>query len=211
MFADFYEWLKFLKLISREVDYDWYIKSHPDASCETLDVIQELFGNNEQIKIVPSSTSHFQLVDEGVNYAFTAHGSVGHEYAMMGVKVVNAAFNPHIAYNFNYHAKNIEDYKYAIKNLRNLNIHICKDEIYEFYYMRYFYVFSDNIVFYSYKSALKKIATDNVSIVRLFLNEIGTVRHNEIIKHIKGFLTSEKRNYFEYSKSLASEKDENFV
>ena len=202
MFPDFYEWLKFLEKMSSEVKYDWYIKTHPDASCETIDIIHKLFGQHTKIKIVPSNISHFQLVEEGVNCAITAHGSIGHEYAMMGVKVINAAFNPHIAYNFNYHAKNIVDYEYAIKNLIKLDIRICKNEIYEFYYMRYFYTFSDSIVFNSYRKISEKLITDNLSVFYLFLNEFNLEKHIETIRHINNFLTSTKAHYFEYLRRL---------
>ena len=30
LFVDFYEWLIFLRDISLNTDYDWYIKTHPD-------------------------------------------------------------------------------------------------------------------------------------------------------------------------------------
>ena len=43
-FPDFYEWLKFLSKLSKETDYEWYIKTHPKTFLENkidgLEVIE---------------------------------------------------------------------------------------------------------------------------------------------------------------------------
>ena len=59
-----------------------------------------------KIILIPDTTSHHQLIEEGINTVITVYGSIGIEYAIKNITVVNASLNnPHISYNFNIHLK----------------------------------------------------------------------------------------------------------
>ena len=141
IFTDFYEWLVFLGRMSEKTDYDWYLKIHPDPLPGTYDIIEEILSQFPKITVIPHETSHHQIVKEGIDFVLTCFGSVGHEYPALGVQVINAAYNPHIAYDFNWHAKSIEEYEHYLLNLDSLKKEIDINEIYEFYYMNYYYIY----------------------------------------------------------------------
>lgn len=199
IFTDFYEWLVFLGQMSEKTDYDWYLKIHPDPLPGTYDIIEEILSKFSKIVVIPHETSHHQLVKEGINFVLTCFGTVGHEYPVLGVQVINAAFNPHIAYNFNWHPKSIEEYEHYLLNLGRLEKEIDINELYEFYYMNYYYVPADDLFLRSHKESLndpyvkQKVRS---GIYRYFLDQLTEEKHQEIINNIQKYIESGKSHYF---------------
>ena len=135
-FVDFYEWLTFLAKLSKKTDYDWYIKLHPDPMPGTYKTVKKIIRKYPKIKIIPHSTSHHQLVKEGIDFVLTVYGSVSYEYPLLGIPVINAGLNPTMAYGFNYYAQNKKKYKDILFNLAKLKAKkINKDHVYQSYYM----------------------------------------------------------------------------
>ena len=149
IFNDFYDWVDFLGKKSENTNYEWYIKFHPmefKANKKTSEYFLKKYKN---LNLIDRDISHSQLIHEGISFVLTVYGTIGLEYAYFGIPVINAANNnPHKAYNFNYHAKNTQDYNNAIDNFESLNLNYDKNQIYEYFYMRYlnsFYLFEDEI------------------------------------------------------------------
>jgi len=147
LFPDFYDWIHFLLKEAEQTEFEWYIKPHPcvwDEKAGTINaqnsgIIEELKAKYKFLKWLKPQTSNRQLVDEGISTVFTVYGTAGHEFAYLGVPVVNAGDNPHIAYSFNFHPSTIEEYSYLISCADKLKIHVQKQEIDEYCYMNYFY------------------------------------------------------------------------
>ena len=95
-------------------------------------------------KMVNPETSYHQLRSEGIDFALTCYGTVGHELPLLGFTVINASYNPHIAFNFNVTARSQVEYE---KILRNINDHrllnINNDEVYRFYFIHHQIVQND--------------------------------------------------------------------
>ena len=188
LFSDFYEWLEFLGEKSQSDKYDWYIKSHPDCDNWTISIINKYVERFPKIKIVNSETSFIQLKDEGLNFALTCHGTIGHECPLLNIQVINADLNhPHIAYNFNWSPKSIKEYDQIINNLENLNLKINSKEIYQFYYMYKKHQSKDDLIFKSYKDA-KRLEKNNKNILNIFLEEADKKRHEDIVKNISNLI-----------------------
>jgi hypothetical protein len=147
LFTDFYEWLTFLGSISLETDYEWYLKPHSDYLPGTIEVLQEFTKAFPLFKIIDPKVSWHQLKDEGATFALTCYGSIGHELPLLGWKVINASYNPHIAYKFNWHANDKAHYKELLKNLANLSEIQEIEKIYEFFYVHKKLVSEDNFFF----------------------------------------------------------------
>lgn len=149
IFPDFYEWLDFLGKISEETDYDWYIKTHPDYLPGTKEIIDSFVIKYPKFTLLPANASHHQIISEGIAVVLTVYGTIAFEYAALGIPVINASQNnPHIAYDFNLHAKNVEDYRLLLMGLNHLEFTIDRQQVYEYYFMRYIYnteeLFFDN-------------------------------------------------------------------
>lgn len=201
IFTDFYEWLVFLGKMSEKTDYDWYLKIHPDPLPGTYDIIEEILSQFSKIAVIPHETSHHQLVKEGIDFVLTCFGSVGHEYPVLGVQVINAADNPHVAYDFNWHAKSIEEYEHYLLNLGSLKKEIDLSEIYEFYYMNYYYVYADDLFLRSHKESLNDPYVKQKwrsGIYRYFLDQLTEGKHREIINNIQKYIESGKSHYFSH-------------
>ena len=177
-FPDFYLWIDFLGKISNEKsnDYDFYIKNHPNLGNKyekyqkyTEKFVNQLIKKYPKIKKIPNDTSHHQIISGGINYVLTVYGSVGIEYAYLGIPVINASRNnPHINYNFNLNPKNQREYIKILSNLKKKKFEINKKEVLECYFMKHFFC-DENWLFDNYKVFMNKIGGyHNIHTIRLY-------------------------------------------
>ncbi|HEV7869244.1 MAG TPA: hypothetical protein VGO90_16265 [Chthoniobacteraceae bacterium] len=142
LFADHYEWTCWLFERAAQSGCDWYAKPHPNSAhdkgkAQLNDrVIGELKARFPHIHFLPPSVSNRQLIEEGVHAVFTGYGTVGHEFAFVGIPVVNAGDNPHINYGFNFHPRSIAELGELVDNAGELSLSIDPEEVAEFAYMR---------------------------------------------------------------------------
>jgi len=199
-FVDFYEWLEYLGAISRECDYDWYIKIHLDPLPGTMDVVSAFLRRYPHITLIPNDSNPHQLAKEGLNFVTTIHGSVGHEYPALGVQVLNAGFNPHIAYDFNLHARSLEEYEYYLRNLHTLSKPIRIKEMYEFYFVHYRLCKSDDLLFPSFLAHCLSLPAHKLSAsiaFNAFLSECSQEKHEKAVVIINEFIDSKRHHMFE--------------
>ena len=83
IFNDFYDWFDYLSNFAKKTEYDWYVKTHPDFKVETQDIVKRFLRKYNHIRLVPPSTSHHQLINEGINCVITVHGTISWEYAFL--------------------------------------------------------------------------------------------------------------------------------
>lgn len=199
LFLDFYDWLRYLGSIAERTNYDWYLKVHPDPLPGTLETIREILAEFPKITLIPHTTSHLQLAREGIDFALTVYGSVGHEYPALGVQVINAAYNLRVAYDFNWHPKSREEYEYYLLNLDKLHKEIRLEELYEFYYMYHFYTYADDLVLESYRQFVADLTAEQRSgsaAYEYFLGRLTEGKHQAIIAAMGAFIESGKPYYF---------------
>lgn len=138
-YPDFFEWLEFLGNFSRENrDLEWYIKVHRDRSPIEEQITLEFLNRYSHISWVDPEVSFHQLAQEGLSVAITCHGSIGHELPLLGVPVLNCAYNPHIAYDFNLHALSIQEFRPKFYDCIYSRTKIDEKQLYEFYYVHNF-------------------------------------------------------------------------
>ena len=162
LFPDFYEWLIFLFEISKETNYDWYIKDHPPyeklkyikSQKETYRSTKELLKKYNNITYIEPTVSHNQIIKNGIDFVFTIYGSVGYEYAYNNIPVLTATPNsPYSLSNFTVNSDTIEDYKYKIKNLYKFKIQINQQEVIIFNYINAIF-YDQNSIFEEFMSFL---------------------------------------------------------
>lgn len=194
LFPDFYEWIDFLGRYSKNVDYNWYIKTHPDVIPENDIILQSFVQKYPKFNILPKDASHHQIIAEGIDCALTTYGTIGFEYAALGVTVINASVNnPHIAYNFNLHPKSIEEYRCALNNIKKIKVDIDINEVYEYYFMRFVYN-TQNIFFDNYQFFLDSVGgymnQFKSSSYRYWVERIRPEKHDNLKKSIANFIES---------------------
>lgn len=194
LFPDFFCWLEFLGELSTTTDYDWYIKTHPDYRTGTMEVIEQFLSRYPKFRMLPPSSSHHQIISEGIDVALTCHGTIGFEYAALGVPVINASVNnPHIAYNFNLHPRTIEEYREALLNLENINLDIDKSEVFEFYFMRHLFN-TENLFFDNYVKTIEELggysAQFSPMIYDKWTQEFSSDKHKRVQDSLAFFVES---------------------
>ena len=194
IFPDFYEWLDFLGKTSEETDYDWYIKTHPDYLPGTMEIIKTFVARYPKLTLLPSDASHHQIIAEGIDVALTVYGTIAFEYAALGVPVINASQNnPHIAYDFNLHAKDAEDYRRLIHGIQEMNFPIEVSSVYEYYFMKNLF-FSWDIFFKSFDSTVSGLGGYNNLFTALvydrWLQEWNQDAHEIIMDRLTSFVRS---------------------
>lgn len=145
LFTDFHEWLNFiLDQAKSKKNVNFYVKEHPNALPENKEIVDEF--KNEYLKynnifFIESSVSNNIIAQKKPLAIFTFYGTIAHEFAFLGIPVINAGINPHYNYNFNYNPKNISQYLEFINDIENISLPPKYDriEILEFYYMHYMY------------------------------------------------------------------------
>jgi hypothetical protein len=200
LFPDFYEWLYFLGEISEKTDYDWYIKTHPDFLPGNIPIIEEFIGKYPKFTLIPSDTSHLQLIEEGINYGLTVYGTIGFEYAALGIPVINATLcNPHVRYGFNIHPRTIDEYEKILMDLPSQKLEIDINEVYEYYFMAFIHNNTNNWLFRDYEGFAKEIggyANQFGSIsYEVFLREFAMERHEQTVRFLKEFVDSKEYRF----------------
>jgi hypothetical protein len=213
-FPDFFEWLTFLGELSEVTDYDWYIKTHPDFLPGTKEIIDGLVAKYPKFTLLPSDSSHHQIIAEGIDLALTTFGTIAFEYAALGVPVINASpNNPHIAYDFNLHAKTIEEYRSMLLNLDRLTLKIEKEKVHEYYFMRHIFN-TEDIFFDSYDRALDDLGGYygqlTPEVYDRWLEDWSPDRHQAIIAAIRRFIGSGdfRMDYRHYGREFTVESIE---
>lgn len=202
LFPDFWEWLEFVGEFSESSECEWYLKSHPDVLPGNLEILGDFCNRYKNFRLLAAETSHHQIISEGISAALTVYGTIGFEYAALGVPVINASTNnPHIAYGFNYHPKNVAEYTILLKSIPHLAAISHENEIQEYYFMRHLYRQGN-----PYIRDLQKILESlggyksrfSPAIYSVFLSQVTSKRHSSTLKALRAFVDSgEHRLYFD--------------
>lgn len=208
IFPDFYEWIDFLGRMSEVTEYDWYIKTHPDYLPGTMEVILDFIKRYPRFTLLPAEASHHQIIAEGIDVALTVYGTIAFEYAALGIPVINNSLNnPHIAYNFNLHSMDVEDYRRLLLDLNNLDLAIDKMQVYEYYFMRFIFNTAD-LFFDSYDSVINELGGYSEqftsAIYGKWMQEWTLDKHRAIISALQIFIRSGdyRMNYRHFGREL---------
>lgn len=211
LFRDQYDWLMYLGELSNSTNYDWYFKIHPASEDLSRAIYKSILDKYKNIKALPLDASAVQLKEEGIDFALTLWGTLGHEYAALGINVINGGNGPHKDFDFNYNPKTFEEYDRILRHLECVDRTIPTQEIYQFYCMHYLYrrplYMSKDDVFYPedklYSSDCSKsyhwvynkngmpygvLDSAGTGEYKIFLDHWSPKRHKEILNEVKMYL-----------------------
>ena len=168
LFTDHFQWLKFLTEIAPQTNIEWYVKTHPNFGDHWSPYIKHeryvsrnIIKKSKNMFLLPSDVTHNQLVKEGISAVFTVHGTVGIDYALFNIPVINASYcHPSVNYKFNLQPKTINELKYLILNLEKKikNFKINQSEILECYAIKNVF-FSRNWLLQDIDKTIKEIGS----------------------------------------------------
>lgn len=196
-YPDFYIWLYRLNELSLELDYDWYVKTHPDIQGPGNSVLSEFIRQSNGFRLIPSDTSHHDLIRDGIDCVLTVFGTIAMEYPYLGRTVVNASrSNPHVAYGFSVTPRDKSHYEDVIRNLRQYcSIMVNRDEILEYYFMHNIHGLQ-SWIFRDQAKLLDEIggydASNSSRIYSYFLDSLNRWNGTDYEGAIKAFLNSKE-------------------
>ena len=191
---NYISWLEHLGELSEITpEYDWYLKMHPHAHGRDPFIINMILDKYPKIKKLPADISPMQLKDEGVKFALTVHGSIGHEFPQIGIQVINAGANPHMSFDFTWNPTSKEEYDSLILNLDKLDKKVDMEELYKFYSLYYLLydfeqiaydkLFLDNPVLLKQKAELNANGFEvGTWLYREFMNSWSPQKHEYILR-----------------------------
>lgn len=179
---NYFEWLCHLGELSEKTsEYDWYLKMHPHSKRRDMIIINMILERYPQIKKIPSHVSPLQLKEEGVEFALTVYGSIGHEYPEIGIQVINAGINPHYSFDFTWNPKTKQEYDNLILHLPELKKKTDTEGLYQFYSLNYLFY---NWDYSSYRTLFFKnpvLAMDRLELETIG-EKLGTWKYEEYMK-----------------------------
>ena len=194
IFADFYEWAEYLLKISKNTDYNWYIKKHPASVNQKLndETIENLVNEYPNVKIL-EDVNNTELLADNVSLILTAFGSAGYEFSYHKVPVILASNScSYVGYNFAYKPKDVEDFDYAIKNFQNIKFNYEKKDIYKFYFNQMLTYWNLYPNYQNYKAnPNNNLATDD-EIFKQWMGDFSKEEHNKNLKNVEDFIISKK-------------------
>ncbi len=196
LFPDNYLWLDFIGKSTINSDHEYYLKIHPygDVLHEkrfTLDVMKNYIKKYPHIKLLPMNVGHKQLINEGIDCVLTVFGSVGFEYALFGIPVINASNkSATVNFDFNIHLKSIAKFKLLLLNPKRIKININKNEILKYYFIRHIY-YPRNWLFDNIQKIEQLYGGYSLEVYDYWVKkEFKKERHIKILKNLKKFINS---------------------
>ena len=114
-YDDYLDWaLNTIDILSKK-QFNTYVKWHPISFKNPSDkkakiVINQRLKSFSNVKMVVDEISYNDMIQNGLKWAITAHGTIANELPYFGVKVLNCGDNPHINYKFSITPTSKEDY-----------------------------------------------------------------------------------------------------
>ena len=198
LYPDFYEWLISILEISKQTNYDWYIKLHPDLNQywdNTERIIKDLLKKKyKHVKYLDNKTPHTRIIFEGINFAITCSGSVCAEYAYFKIPTINSSLsNPHVDFSFSINPKNVSELKKLLLNLDKVKKNFNKKELLIYFFMNEIY-YSDNWLFKDWKDIIEFCSGKKNLYREIFyyywLTRFDKKMHDRSIKGLKKFIAS---------------------
>ena len=197
LFPDNYLWLDFIGKTTQHSQHEYYIKAHPNLYKIERKMNYEILNNfvkkYPHIKLLPVNSGHNQLIKEGINCVLTVLGTIGFEYPLFGIPVVNASLkNATLNFDFNLHVNSVAKYKSLILNPKEIDLKIKKNEIYRYYFFRHILI-SPNWLFEDINYIRTKHNVYNENIYSYWVKkEFKFDKHNKILESVKKYINSNK-------------------
>lgn len=194
IFNDFYDWVFYLGKKSNEItEFNWLIKLHPAEYDENYKYVEKFLTKFPRLKLLPKNTSHNELISRGIKCVLTVYGSVGHEYPLFGIPVINAGENPHSGYKFSEYPRNYKIYNKIINNISNIKKPTFIHQIYEYYAM---YNLVDYNIFTELEFSQQKLNSNYI--FKYFLLKYDNKRIAKVEEKYLNFIKSKKRRLIKF-------------
>jgi hypothetical protein len=185
LFHDSYSWINFTLKEASKTNFDWFVKPHPTALPMNNNIYNDLKKKYPWVTFLSPQTSNLTFCKYKFAAMFTYHSSALHEFIYLGIPSFIVSDNLSVAYNFGKPVKNLEKYKYLIKNADKLVLKDYKKDILKFNYL---FTFDKSPLVKYYKlSKEKKIESNQLFSLKKSINLMRRVNNSYFIKRLEKF------------------------
>ena len=119
-FPDYFQWLRCVKDMAQKNHYTLLLRPHPNSRSWNTEVLEQLFADVKNVQLLDSKTTNEQLLQLDISAVLTVYGTVGSEWPLVGVPVINASPNhKHCRIAGNITPSSREEYIEILDNLNN--------------------------------------------------------------------------------------------
>ena len=190
-FTDYYSWMKnILDNIKQDKDSKYWIKRHPNSISNSDEKLIELVSDYSlnNISILPKNITNFHVINYlKPDLVVTASGTIGLEFAYVGIPVVAINDNQYINFNFLSNCNSLEEYYSIITGQIIPKVHFDLQEILSFYYQAYY------LPFHFFKEDtcnllnLHKKNQNSIDLLEILKESEDLIFNNEIIDSYNSF------------------------
>jgi hypothetical protein len=182
------------------------------------EIIHDVAESSKNWQILPKDTSHYEVLQLGIDLALTVHGTIATEYPYFNIPVMNATTrNPHSSFDFSITPDSREEYERILTNLPRK--HILKSKsIFEYQSSINEYVFGRHIlslkswIYEDYGVYLKEVGgwekSMSKNVYRYFLTGTNQIPKEDRLYALNQFINSHdirlERRHFQ-SKSIVNQ------
>jgi len=150
LFPDNYTWLEYLLTKSKETNFEWYLKPHPDGVLENINVIKKFEKDFPHLNLIDKNTSNYSFKKAKFSSVFTYQSNAILEFAHMNIPSVIVSDNLQSSFNYAKPVMSLKKFDQMILNADKLKLNkSSRQEIYQF-----------SSVFYNFMSKKVKFYND---------------------------------------------------
>jgi hypothetical protein len=136
IFSDFWQWADRTLTVLATAGQKIFVKPHPNQVNESQSVVEELMARHPEATLLPAQATNSALAAAGMACGVTMYGTVAHELAYLGIPVIAAGGNPHMAFAFCHTARSLPEYDALLAEAAELKVAdeaAVRAEVLEFY------------------------------------------------------------------------------
>ena len=184
-FIDMGEWLNFLLKFSKEKNYEWVLKIHPNCYDCDIEIVKRILKYYPNIKILPKEMDHKKIIRDGITHVLSVYGTIGYEYSNLNIPVILASQNnPYKSFNFLTKCKSKNEFKNSLDKINKVKSNFNKSELYEYYYMRFLHHFNILYNYEKYKNE-KKNMQNQAYVYDYFIKNMNNKNQLKILKDLE--------------------------
>jgi hypothetical protein len=149
LFPDNYTWLEYLLTKSKETNFEWYLKPHPDGMLENFNVIKKFQKDFPHLNLIDKNISNYSFKRAKFSSMFTYQSNAILEFAHMNIPSVIVSDNLQSSFNYAKPVMCLKEFDQMILNADKLKLNKKnRQEIYQFSSVFYNFL-SKKVKFYN--------------------------------------------------------------
>lgn len=136
IFNNFYEWSEYTFNLIKNEKLNIGIKTHPNSVRDSKKAEESFKKKYQELIWIDSKVSNLNIFKKrNIKFGVSVNGSVLYELPYFNKLGISCGTNPTSAFDFNLNPKNLDEYKYFLKNAHKVNFkQIDLIEVYKMYY-----------------------------------------------------------------------------